>query len=152
MKDLKKILFLFLFLVLVSACASSSNDEYDTLEEGNVANEEIAVGDRVYFGLNKYNLSPSAKKILDVQSEWLKSEEQINIIIEGRCDERGTREYNLALGERRANSVREYLVKKGISSKRIKTISYGKEKPVVEGSNEEAWAKNRVAITVQEIE
>ena len=146
MKNLKKFLILLLFVVLVSACASTG-DNYETANE----NEEVSINedDNVYFGLNKYTLSKEAKAILDAQAEKYKDQD-INITIEGRCDERGTREYNLALGERRANSVKQYLVKKGIPAKRIKTISYGKEDPLVVGSGEEVWAKNRVASTVEE--
>lgn len=159
---MKKLLMLFFVLVLVSACASGSKtvveDEYDvieTQEEADAMNnntnkvvEEIQVPDRVYFALNKYNITNESAEILKLQSEWLKADPSINIIVEGHCDERGTREYNLALGERRANAVKNFLVKQGISASRIKTISYGKERPVVLGSGEAIWAKNRTSITV----
>ncbi len=102
----------------------------------------------VYFAFNSSSLDASAKAALKEQIAWLKSNPRALIVIEGRCDERGTREYNLALGERRANVARSYMVANGIAADRIKTISYGKEKPVVSGSNEEAWAKNRNATTV----
>lgn len=158
----KKFLMLFFVLALVSACASKSNveveEEYDVIENQEQANninkataddsEEVSVPDRIYFGFNKYNISNDSAEILNLQAEWLKSDPSIKIVVEGHCDERGTREYNLALGERRANAVKNYLVKKGIKANRIKTISYGKDKPVFVGTGEAVWAKNRVAITV----
>jgi peptidoglycan-associated lipoprotein len=110
--------------------------------------EEVEVEDRVFFALNSSNINSEAKKILDGQSEWLKSESNINIIIEGHCDERGTREYNIALGEKRANAARDYLISKGIMANRIKTVSYGKERPALIGSGEAIWSKNRRAVTV----
>lgn len=160
--EMKKLLMLFFVLVLVSACASGSKtvveEEYDVIETQEDADamnsntnkvvEEIQVPDRVYFALNKYNITNDSAEILKLQSEWLKADPSINIIVEGHCDERGTREYNLALGERRANAVKNFLVKQGVSASRIKTISYGKERPVVLGSGEAIWAKNRTSITV----
>ena len=83
-----------------------------------------------------------------MQTEWLKSDHALMVVIEGHCDERGTREYNIALGEKRAVAVKKYLVSLGIPSYRIKTVSYGKERPAVVGSNPEAWSKNRRAVTV----
>ena len=106
------------------------------------------VGDRVFFDYDKSNLSDEAKASLDKQAAWLKKYPQWAFVIEGHCDERGTREYNLALGERRANSVKKYLASAGIPDSRIKTISYGKERPAVQGSNESAWAQNRRGVTV----
>ena len=110
--------------------------------------EEVEVADRVFFDLNSSSISDNAKKILDNQVAWLQSDSQINITIEGHCDERGTREYNLALGEKRANAVKQYLISGGVESSRIKTISYGKERPDFVGSGEEIWSKNRRTITV----
>jgi peptidoglycan-associated lipoprotein len=112
--------------------------------------EEVEVRDRVFYDVNQSGLTSDAKKILDNQSSWLKSDSNIKIILEGHCDERGAREYNLALGERRANSAKQYLVKKGINASRIKTISYGKERPAFVGDGEEVWAKNRRSVTVIE--
>ncbi len=112
--------------------------------------EEVEVADRVFFDLNASAVSDEAKKILDNQSSWLKSDPKIKIIVEGHCDERGTREYNIALGEKRANSVKQYLITNGVESSRIKTISYGKERPAFVGASEEIWAKNRRAVTVME--
>jgi peptidoglycan-associated lipoprotein len=119
-------------------------------KQAQAAIEEVEVADRVFFDLNASSVSDDAKKILDNQSSWLKSDPKIKIIIEGHCDERGTREYNIALGEKRANSVKQYLVANGVESSRIKTISYGKERPAFVGAGEEIWAKNRRAVTAME--
>ncbi|HSG94207.1 MAG TPA: peptidoglycan-associated lipoprotein Pal [Afifellaceae bacterium] len=108
----------------------------------------VNVGDRVFFDFDKFNLKPEARKTLEKQAAWLKANPAVRITIEGHCDERGTREYNLALGERRANSAKDYLISLGINPGRIKTISYGKERPVALGSNEAAWAQNRRAVSV----
>ena len=108
----------------------------------------IAVGDRVLFDYDSSSLDSSAKILLDAQSRFLRANTDLNFIVEGHCDERGTREYNLALGEQRATAVRDYLVIQGIDPDRIKVISYGKEKPAVVGSNSMAWSKNRRAVTV----
>ena len=107
----------------------------------------VNIGDRVYFDLNMYQVRPEAFARLDAQAQWLQRYPQVTIRIEGNADERGTREYNLALAARRAESVRNYLVDRGIPAGRIDTISYGKERPIAEGSNEAAWARNRNAHT-----
>lgn len=107
----------------------------------------VNVGDRVFFDFDKYNLKPKARETLRRQAAWLKRYAGVVITVEGHCDERGTREYNLALGERRANSAKNYLVALGVNPNRIRTISYGKERPAVAGSNKAAWAQNRRAIT-----
>jgi peptidoglycan-associated lipoprotein len=104
-------------------------------------------GDRVFFGFDKSNLSSDAQATLDRQSTWLGKYPQNNVQIAGNTDERGTEEYNLALGQRRANAARDFLVAKGVSSGRITTISYGKDRPTALGSNEDAYAQNRNAIT-----
>ena len=111
------------------------------------ADKLIAVGDRVLFGYDSSELSQQAKLTLDKQSRFLRVNSDLTFTIEGHCDERGTREYNLALGEKRATAVRDYLVIEGISPDRIRVISYGKEKPAVVGSNDMAWSKNRRAVT-----
>jgi peptidoglycan-associated lipoprotein len=103
----------------------------------------VNVGDRVYFDLDSYTVSPEAYPRLDAQAQWLARYPQITVRIEGNADERGTREYNLALGARRAESVRNYLVQRGVSAGRIDTISFGKERPIAEGSTEDSWARNR---------
>ena len=112
------------------------------------ADKLIAVGDRVLFDYDSAKLDSSAKILLDAQSRFLRANTDLKFIVEGHCDERGTREYNLALGEQRATAVRDYLVIQGIDPDRIKVISYGKEKPAVVGSNGMAWSKNRRAVTV----
>ncbi|WP_157215023.1 peptidoglycan-associated lipoprotein Pal [Flavisphingomonas formosensis] len=104
--------------------------------------------DKVYFATDSYELDGPSQATLDKQAGWLNQYPSVKITIEGHCDERGTREYNLALGDRRANSVKNYLAGKGISTARITTISYGKERPAALGSDEEAWAQNRRAVTV----
>lgn len=106
------------------------------------------VGDRVFFGYDRHTLTPDAVKTLEAQVKWLKDKPDVKIVIEGHADERGTREYNLALGERRANSIRAFLVSSGIAKDRILIVSYGKERPAVAASNEAAWAKNRRGVTV----
>jgi len=108
----------------------------------------VQVGDRVFFGFDRYDLTPEAQSTLQAQAAWLNAYPNINLLVEGHADERGTREYNLALGERRANSVRNYLIALGIDPSRLQTISYGKERPAVVGSNEQAWAQNRRGVSV----
>src|SRR5713101_1910939 len=104
-------------------------------------------GDRVFFDYDRADISPEAQQILQRQSQWLKRYPNVTVTIEGHADERGTREYNLALGERRAQAVKNVLVAMGIPAGRISTISYGKERPAVVGSSEEAYAQNRRAVT-----
>jgi peptidoglycan-associated lipoprotein len=106
------------------------------------------VGDRVFFGFDKYDLTPEAQATLERQAAWMQQHPSVTVTVEGHADERGTREYNLALGERRANSVKNYLVALGVDQNRVTTISYGKERPAVSGSSEEAWAQNRRGVTV----
>src|SRR3954462_10087874 len=105
-------------------------------------------GDRVFFAYDRSDLSPEARLILERQAQWLKRYPNVTVTIEGHTDERGTREYNLALGERRAQAARNVLVALGISPSRISTISYGKERPAVPGSTEETYAQNRRAVTL----
>jgi len=105
------------------------------------------VGDRVFFSTDRSTLDDQARQTLDRQAAWLQRYPQVNVLIAGNCDERGTEEYNLALGERRANADRDYLVAHGVAANRIQTISYGKDRPADPASNPEAWAKNRNAIT-----
>lgn len=105
------------------------------------------VGDRVFFDFDKSNLKPDARATLDKQAAWLAKYPQNNVQIAGNCDERGTEEYNLALGQRRANSAAGYLEAKGVAKSRVTTISYGKDRPTALGHNEQAWAQNRNAIT-----
>ena len=103
----------------------------------------VNVGDRIYFDLDSFAISPEAYPRLDAQAQWLQRYPGVQVRIEGNADERGTREYNLALGARRAESVRNYLIDRGIPAGRIDTISYGKERPIAQGSTEDSWARNR---------
>src|SRR6056300_169823 len=131
-----------------SSTASSSADSGSSSEQMTISDELIQIGDRVLFGFDSYELTSDAKSILDNQASFLASNPSVRITIEGHCDERGTREYNLALGESRASATRDYLVAQGVNPARIKIISYGKERPAVIGSNEDAWRYNRRAVSV----
>jgi len=113
-----------------------------------IEGEEIEVQDRVLFNYDSSEVNDEAKKILDTQAEWLKSDPSIKVTIEGHCDERGTREYNIALGEKRANATKNYLLEKGVAESRIQVISYGKERPAFFGADDESMAKNRRSVTV----
>ena len=104
-------------------------------------------GDRIFFAFDSAEISPEGQQILKRQADWLRRYPNVTVTIEGHCDERGTREYNLALGERRANAAKNVLIAAGIPAARLATISYGKERPIVPGSTEDAYAQNRVAIT-----
>jgi peptidoglycan-associated lipoprotein len=103
----------------------------------------VNVGDRVFFDYDQHDVRADARPLLDAQAQWLQRYPNVAIRIEGNADERGTREYNFALGARRASSVRDYLVSKGVQANRIETVSYGKERPIDTSQNEDAWAKNR---------
>lgn len=111
--------------------------------------EDLAatVGDRVYFATDSAQVGPDQRPVLDRQAQWLAQYRQVQVTMEGHADERGTREYNLALGQRRANSARDILVSNGVAGGRIQTISYGKDRPAALGSDEQAWAQNRRAVT-----
>ena len=139
-------------LTLMAACSSNSQQAAvpasTTVSPGSVADFKQNVGDRVYFDTDMSGIRPDGRATLEKQATWLKQYTNYPITIEGKCDERGTREYNLALGERRANAVKQFLIAQGIPASRIHTISYGKERPEVLGSDEGAWARNRVGITV----
>ncbi len=108
----------------------------------------VNVGDRVFFAVDQSDISGEGQATLDRQASWLKQYPNVSLTIEGHADERGTREYNLALGERRATSIRNYLMSQGIDGSRLNTISYGKERPAVTESNPEGWAQNRRGISV----
>ncbi len=166
--------FTFLPLILVtvalSACSGSSGKgkpgagdgasgaygDAANIKGGNLGNitpgtqEDLVanIGDRVFFSFNSSAITENGQKTLRRQADWLKNNPNVTVTIEGHCDERGTREYNLALGDQRANAVRNYLIGLGVDSSRITTISYGKEHPEYLGSNEVAWSKNRRAVTV----
>ena len=107
-----------------------------------------ASADRVFFAYDSYEIDDAARAVLDKQAEWLGRYSNVRITVEGHADERGTREYNLALGDRRANAAKNYLAAKGVDASRISTISYGKERPAVQGSDDESYAQNRRAVTV----
>ncbi|NRA73552.1 MAG: peptidoglycan-associated lipoprotein Pal [Rickettsiales bacterium] len=141
----KKIFLSFTIILLAVSCRSIKSSNFGYSESDELAEN---VPNYVLFTVNTARLDSEARNMLDVQSEWLRENSDINVIIEGHCDERGTREYNLALGAKRANSVRSYLISSGINPSRISTISYGKERPVVEGTGSDVWRENRRAVTV----
>ena len=114
---------------------------------GSAEDFRVNVGDTVHFAVNQYNVEDSDKAVLGRQAAWLAKYPSVRVTIEGHADERGTREYNLALGARRANAVKEYLVSQGVSTGRVETISYGKERPICTDSNEACWAQNRRGVT-----
>ncbi len=115
---------------------------------GSAADFQQQAGDRVYFAYDSYELDEASRGTLSKQATWLQRYGQVRITVEGHADERGTREYNLALGDRRANAVKNFLAAQGVGSARISTISYGKERPEVQGSDEESFAQNRRGVTV----
>ena len=112
---------------------------------GSVEDFRVSVGDRVFFGYDRFDLTPEARQVLERQAAWLRQYPNVRLLVAGNCDERGTREYNLALGARRAAAARDYLVSLGIAGNRIETVSYGKERPLDARANEEAWSVNRNA-------
>ena len=166
--------FISIFMVLfVAACATTPKDSSDSSGSGSsssgsdVSSEGtitetsgsgivsgsqedliVNVGDRVFFGYDSSDLDSDALELLQDQVAWLKQNSDVSVTIEGHCDERGTREYNLALGEKRAQAVKNYLIGLGINPDRVSTISYGKERPAVVGSNDGAWAQNRRSVTI----
>jgi peptidoglycan-associated lipoprotein len=152
------LLILAAFLVL-TACATKKEVATDAIQgqmqsdvyTGTDSVEYLADGvpDRVFFATNETILTTASRETLRAQAAWLRKNSSINVVLEGHADERGTREYNLALGERRANSAKDYLMTYGISSDRISVLSYGKERPVDAGSNPLAWSKNRRSVTVK---
>lgn len=162
---MSKILVLISTIFLITACGTTgikggAGDDA-AAEKYRVASEGLDVfapiegsetgaraSDRVFFAFDSAAISSSDQKTLDRQAQWLKKNAGVNVTVEGHCDERGTREYNLALGERRAAAVKNYLLSSGISADRISTVSYGKERPAVLGSSSAAHAENRRAVTV----
>ena len=131
----------------VSSTSSDAGSDSASIEPGSQEDLIVNVGDRVFFNYDSSELDSDAQELLQDQVAWLKQYSNVSIIVEGHCDERGTREYNLALGEKRAQSVKNYIISLGISSDRLSTISYGKERPAVIGSNDGAWAQNRRSVT-----
>ena len=166
--------FISIFMVLfVAACATTPKDSADSSGSGSSSSASdvssegtitettgsgivsgsqedliVNVGDRVFFGYDSSDLDSDALELLQDQVAWLKQNSDVSVTIEGHCDERGTREYNLALGEKRAQAVKNYLIGLGINPDRVSTISYGKERPAVVGSNDGAWAQNRRSVTI----
>jgi peptidoglycan-associated lipoprotein len=154
-----KFLSIFAAALLLAACASDTEESGQQVGEGATTEapttaeptpelslqEDLAinVGDRIFFGYDRSDLTGESQATLQKLAAWMTSRPTVTITLEGHCDERGTREYNLALGERRANSARDYLIALGVDGGRVNTISYGKERPAVLGSNEDAWAQNR---------
>jgi peptidoglycan-associated lipoprotein len=147
-------------VLLVAACAENQANKGAATGTGGAAPPTASavqpgseqdlvqnVGDRVFFDFDKSDIKPEGRTTLQKQAEWLKKYPNVTVTISGNCDDRGTREYNLALGERRASAAKKALVALGVAANRISTISYGKERPSVVGDNEAAWAQNRNAIT-----
>ena len=151
MRTIKALAALAAMLVM-AACSSSQQEAAapatTTVTPGSVADFRQNVGDRVFFDTDQSGIREDGRQTLARQAEWLKKYTNYQITVEGHCDERGTREYNFALGERRANAAKQYLVAQGIPAARIRTVSLGKENPDPPGSDEGSWARNRRAVTV----
>ena len=153
-KILKNGFLILLASLVLTACATqkkTTGQLQGDVYTGSDSVEYLASGvpDRVFFATNETVLTTASRETLRKQAAWLRKNSGINVVLEGHADERGTREYNLALGERRANSAKDYLMTYGISSDRISVLSYGKERPVDSGSNPLAWSKNRRSVTVK---
>ena len=153
-KILKNTLLVVLACFALSACAvkkTSTGQLQSDVYTGTDTVEYLASGvpDRVFFATNETVLTTASRETLRKQAAWLRKNSDVTVVLEGHADERGTREYNLALGERRANAAKDYLMTYGISSDRISVLSYGKERPVDSGSNPLAWSKNRRSVTVK---
>ena len=154
-KILKNVFLVFLLSFVLSACATQTK-KVDSQIQGDVYTgtdtvEYLASGvpDRVFFATNESVLTTASRDTLRKQAAWLIQNSDVTVVVEGHADERGTREYNLALWERRANAAKDYLMTYGVSSDRIKVLSYGKERPVDSGSNPLSWSKNRRSVTVK---
>ena len=154
-KILKNTILVVLAGLVLTACASTKKVGTGQLQgdvyTGKDTVEYLASGvpDRVFFATNETVLTTASRETLRKQATYLRKNSSMNVVLEGHADERGTREYNLALGERRANSAKDYLMTYGISANRISVISYGKERPVDSGSNPLSWSKNRRSVTVK---
>ena len=153
--NFKKFLVITLAGLALSACAAtqkkSSGQMQSDVYTGTDTVEYLASGvkDRVFFATNKSTLTTASRDTLRKQAAWMRKKKDLTFTIEGHADERGTREYNLALGERRANAAKDYLMTYGISGSRLSVISYGKERPINSGSNPLAWSQNRRSVTVK---
>jgi peptidoglycan-associated lipoprotein len=157
MSNIVKFAFAGLLALGLSACASDPEATASTdglgggagaLNPSSVEYFNVNVGDRVFFAFDSSSLDGVAQDTLARQAQWLASNPQTTVTIEGHADERGTREYNLALGARRAQAARDFLLSQGVAGQRMRTVSYGKERPVALGSDEASWAQNRRAVTV----
>jgi len=154
-KILRNAFLVVLACLILSACATKKVATMGQMQgdvyTGTDTVEYLADGvpDRVFFATNEIILTTRSRDTLRKQAGWLRENSDVNVVLEGHADERGTREYNLALGERRANAAKDYLMTYGISSNRISVLSYGKERPVDSGSNPLAWSKNRRSVTVK---
>jgi len=153
-KILKNIFVILVASFVLTACATqkkTTGQLQGDVYTGSDSVEYLASGvaDRVFFATNETVLTTASRETLRKQAAWLRKNSKITIVLEGHADERGTREYNLAIGERRANSAKDYLMTYGISSNRISVLSYGKERPVDSGSNPLAWSKNRRSVSVK---
>ena len=152
--SLRNFVLVLFSTLLISACSTAKKAAVDTENDvytGKDTVEYLANGvpDRVFFATNKSSLTTRSRDTLRKQATYLRKNKDLTVTVEGHADERGTREYNLALGERRANAAKDYLMTYGISSDRISVLSYGKERPVDSGSNPLAWSKNRRSVTVK---
>ena len=152
--NLKRFLIIISATLALTACATTKKQTgmmQGDVYTGTDTVEYLASGvaDRVFFATNKSTLTTAARDTLRKQATWLRKNKDISVTVEGHADERGTREYNLALGERRANAAKDYLMTYGISGSRLSVISYGKERPVNSGSNPLAWSQNRRSVTVK---
>ena len=155
-KIFKNTLLVIMASLILTACATTKKVEPTSQMQGDVYTgtdtvEYLASGvpDRVFFATNESILTTASRGTLRKQATWLRANSDITVVLEGHADERGTREYNLALGERRANAAKDYLMTYGVSANRISVISYGKERPVDSGSNPLSWSKNRRSVTVK---
>lgn len=130
--------------------SAGSNGSAGAYAPGSAAEFQATVGDRVLFGYDRYDLSPEAQALVARQAQWLMSWPDRRLVIEGHADERGTREYNLALGERRANSIRDFMTARGVPAARLSTVSFGKERPTCVDAGEACWSQNRRGVSVVE--
>lgn len=142
-----RILGAVLAVALLAACSSTDKDAGSRSATGGGTGSPFAAGGKVFFDLDSAVIRGDGRPVLDAQADWLTRNPAVNVQIAGNCDERGTEEYNLALGSRRAYAASTYLAAKGVTSSRVSTISYGKDRPIAPGSTEDAWAQNRNATT-----
>jgi peptidoglycan-associated lipoprotein len=156
MKQLKNSLIIIALLFAVASCKSTSDtssnasqitQNSESIEEA--SKNELGRASTIFFDFDSNQLSSASKKTLKVQALWIKNSNQENVLIQGHCDERGSRSYNLALGKKRALAVKEYLIERGVDSKVLEIVSYGEDRPVVTGTGKKVWSKNRRTVTVK---